>query len=169
MCGCHHTDDLHLLFGFRFDSCVECVEVWCVRCRVHALHRRRNLARSCTTERALSGTREYRNRCPQVGVRGGVVCTPDAERRNLVCAQCREPRCPPVDNINHPNCVSTRSARRIFFSPRFATDRDCSDPHMDARDFPLRSAASQAPTIGTSPQMGTNSRSKELAGSSWRF
>ncbi len=29
------------------------------------------------------------------------------------------PRCPPVGNINHPNCVSTRSARRIFFSPRF--------------------------------------------------
>ncbi len=49
------------------------------------------------------------------------------------------------------------------------TDRDCSDPHMDARDFPLRSAASQAPTIGTSPQMGTNSRPEELAGSSWRF
>ncbi len=31
-----------------------------------------------------------------------------------MCAQCRERRCPPVGNINHPKCVSTRSARRIF-------------------------------------------------------
>ncbi|REK78316.1 hypothetical protein DVG80_00870 [Rhodococcus erythropolis] len=40
---------------------------------------------------------------------------------------------------------------------------------MDARDFSLRSATSQAPTIGTIPQMGTNSKPEELAGSSWRF
>src|SRR3972149_6993829 len=54
VCGCDHADDLHLLFGFRLDSRVECLEVRCVRCRVHAIHRRRNLARPCATERALS-------------------------------------------------------------------------------------------------------------------
>src|SRR3546814_18421863 len=49
----------HLLFGFSRESRVEGLEVRCVRCRVHALHRRRNLARPCATERTLSATRGH--------------------------------------------------------------------------------------------------------------